>query len=73
MSSTVTVSTEINLSSETINNMVLEVVDIAQFLGLPLNKAMTDLSENYAEIRRLVDQYSNLGSFPIPSPEQCWQ
>jgi len=73
MSSTVTVSTEINLSSETINNMVLEVVDIAQFLGLPLNKAVANLSENYAEIRRLVDQYSNLGSFPIPSPDQCWQ
>jgi hypothetical protein len=73
MSSTVTASTEINLSSETINNMVLEVVDIAQFLGLPLNKAMANLSENYAEIRRLVDLYSNLGSYSIPSPDQCWQ
>jgi hypothetical protein len=38
MSSTVTVSTEINLSSETINDMVLEVVDLAQFLGLPLKR-----------------------------------
>jgi hypothetical protein len=73
MSSTVTVSTEINLSSETINDMVLEVVDLAQFLGLPLNKAVANLSENYAEIRRLFDQYSNPGSFPIPSPDQCWQ
>lgn len=73
MSSTLAVSNEINLSSETINSMVLEVVSTAQVLGLPFNKARSNLSERYTEIRRLVDLYSNFESFPIPNPDQCWQ
>lgn len=72
MSLTHVVSTEISLSSETINSMVLEVADTAQILGLPLNKAMANLSERYAEIRRLVVMYHNFDSFPIPNPDQCW-
>lgn len=73
MSSALAVSTEINLSSATIKGVALEVADMAQVLGLPLNKGIINLSEQYVEIRRLVELYSNFESFPIPSPDQCWQ
>lgn len=73
MSSTFAVSTKLNLSSETINSVILEVVDTAHALGLPLNEARANPSGRYADIRRLVDLHSNFESVPIPNPDQCWQ
>lgn len=73
MSSTLAVSTKIDLSGKVLDGVVSNVIETAQVLGLSLDKARDNLSGHCVEIFRLVDRYNNFESFPIPNPDQCWK
>lgn len=72
MASTVVASTQINLSSEVIKNIVLEVVEVTQALGLSLNAERVSNWELYADVLALIQRYNSLESLPFPFPGQTW-
>lgn len=72
MASILAVPTQIDLSSKTIRNVVLEMVDMTQALGLSLNKEMVCNSERCAYILELIERYNSSDPFPFPLPDQRW-
>lgn len=72
MVSILAVPTQIDLSSEAIKNVVLEMVDMTQALGLSLNKEMICSSERCAYILDLIERYNSFDPFPFPPPDQRW-
>lgn len=72
MASILAVPTQIDLSSGVIRNIVIEMVDMAQALGLSSNKQTACSTERYAYFLELIERYNNFDPFPFPFPDQRW-
>lgn len=66
-------STSIDLSSQKLKTIVLELGDIAEVLGLARHGEFTQSPERLTSVHRLVELYRCLDFPPLPPlPDQRW-